>query len=239
PCLTHGSVASPRPRRGPVRPRRPRRPLRLPPAHARRRAGRLPGAVRRLGPGPSRRGDGSHVGLGDVLVGGRGGPGRLPQGAAVVFNAFGPRNALFEAAFADAAPVTEWISAACRQEALAPGSLGAQLWEAVDRGEITADQAPLLVRSLLAAGLDTTIYGLGNALYCLATNPDQYALLHADPDGLARAAFEETLRVESPVQTFFRTTTRPVDVAGIEIPDGAKALLFLGSANRDPRRWGD
>ena len=163
---------------------------------------------------------------------------QLLRYAAMVFNAFGPRNALFEAAFADAAPVTEWVTAACRREALAPGGLGAQLWEAVDRGDITADQAPLLVRSLLGAGLDTTIYGLGNAVFCLATNPAQYALLHADP-GLARAAFEEALRVESPVQTFFRTTTRPVDIGGTEIPAGAKVLMFIGSANRDPRRWGD
>jgi cytochrome P450 len=133
--------------------------------------------------------------------------------------------------------VVEWITAACQRTALAPGGLGARIWAAVDRGDITAEQAPLLVRSLLAAGLDTTIYGLGNALYCLAANPDQYALLHADP-GLARAAFEETLRVESPVQTFFRTTTRPVEIGGVEIPDGAKVLLFMGSANRDPRRWG-
>jgi cytochrome P450 len=158
--------------------------------------------------------------------------------AAMVFNAFGPRNRLFEAAFADAAPVIEWITAACQRHTLAPGGLGAQIWEAVDRGEISADQAPLLVRSLLAAGLDTTVYGIGNAIYCLATNPDQFELLHADP-GLAKAAFEETLRCESPVQTFFRTTTRPVDVAGSTIPADAKVLLFLGSANRDPRRWGD
>jgi cytochrome P450 len=158
--------------------------------------------------------------------------------AAMVFNAFGPRNALVEAAFADAAPVIEWITAACRREALAPGGLGAKIWAAADAGDITADQAPLLVRSLLAAGLDTTIYGLGNALFCLVTNPEQYDLLHADP-GLAKAAFEETLRFESPVQTFFRTTTRPVDVGGTVIPGDAKVLLFMASANRDPRRWGD
>ena len=158
--------------------------------------------------------------------------------AAMVFNAFGPRNALVEGAFADAAPVIEWISARCRREALAPGGLGAQIWEGVDRGEITAEQAPLLVRSLLAAGLDTTIAGLGNALYCLATRPEQYAVLHEEP-GLARAAFVEALRYESPVQVFFRTTTRPVDVDGVTIPADAKVLLFLASANRDPRRWGD
>src|SRR5205823_12475422 len=61
---------------------------------------------------------------------------------------------------------------------------------------------------------------------------------HADP-GLARAAFEEMLRCEAPVQTFFRTTTRAVDVAGVAIPDGAKVLLFMAAANRDPRRWGE
>ena len=158
--------------------------------------------------------------------------------AAMVFNGFGPRNALVDAAFTDAAPVIEWISARCRREALAAGGLGAQIWEGVDRGEITAEQAPLLVRSLLAAGLDTTIAGLGNALWCLATHPEQYARLHEEP-GLARAAFDETLRYESPVQIFFRTTTRPVDVEGLTIPVDAKVLLFLASANRDPRRWGD
>jgi cytochrome P450 len=39
------------------------------------------------------------------------------------------------------------------------------------------------------------------------------------------------------VQTFFRTTTREVEVAGVRIPTGEKVLLMLGAANRDPRRW--
>jgi cytochrome P450 len=158
--------------------------------------------------------------------------------AGMVFNAFGPPNGLRDAAFADAEPVLAWIAAECRRENLAPGGFGAQIWAAVDRGELTAEQAPLLVRSLLAAGLDTTVAALGNALYCLATNPEQYGLLHAEP-GRAKAAFEEALRLESPVQAFFRTTTRPVDVDGALIPADAKVLLFFSSANRDPRRWGD
>ena len=158
--------------------------------------------------------------------------------AAMVFNAFGPRNELVEEAFTDAGPVIEWIASACQRDRLAPGGFGAQIWAAVDRGDITADQAPLLVRSLLGAGLDTTIAGLGNALFCLATNREQYDLLHADP-GLAKAAFEEALRLEPPVQSFFRTTTRPVEVEGCKIAADAKVLLFFGSANRDPRRWGD
>jgi cytochrome P450 len=47
------------------------------------------------------------------------------------------------------------------------------------------------------------------------------------------------VRFESPVQTFFRTTTREVDVEGVRIPEGEKVLLFLAAANRDPRRWED
>jgi 4-methoxybenzoate monooxygenase (O-demethylating) len=39
------------------------------------------------------------------------------------------------------------------------------------------------------------------------------------------------------VQTFFRTTTREVEIAGVRIPAEEKVLLFLGAANRDPRRW--
>ena len=160
----------------------------------------------------------------------------LPYGA-LAFNAFGPHNELLEAALAKAAPVQEWILASCQRNALAPGGFGAQIWAAADRGDITKEQAPLLVRSLLTAGVDTTVYGIGNSMYALAANPDQWETLHNDPE-LAKFAFDEALRWESPVQTFFRTTSREVAVGGSRIPEGSKVLLFLGSANRDPRHWG-
>ena len=60
---------------------------------------------------------------------------------------------------------------------------------------------------MLTAGVDTTVSGIGAAIYCLARFPDQFERLRADPN-LARAAFEEAVRYETPVQTFFRTTTR-------------------------------
>ena len=67
-------------------------------------------------------------------------------------------------------------------------------------------------------------------------SPTSSQRLRADP-GLARAAFEEAVRLESPVQTFFRTTTREVEIGGVPIDEGEKVLMFLGAANRDPRRW--
>jgi cytochrome P450 len=39
------------------------------------------------------------------------------------------------------------------------------------------------------------------------------------------------------VQTFFRTTSCETELGGVRLPAGAKILLFLGAANRDPRRW--
>jgi hypothetical protein len=156
----------------------------------------------------------------------------------MAFNAFGPRNELTTESLRRAAEVGAWIAGQCTREALAPGGLGARIYDSVDDGSITAPEAALLVRSLLTAGVDTTVIGLGCALDCLARDPAQWQLLRADP-GLAGAAFEESLRCASPVQTFFRTTTREVTVGGVRIGAGEKVLLFLAAANRDPRRWPD
>jgi cytochrome P450 len=161
----------------------------------------------------------------------------LPYGD-LVFNGFGPRNRLFAEAMAGAAPVQEWVAKACRAEQLEWGGMGAQLHAYAAEDGFGPDQSALLMRSLLSAGLDTTVHAIGNALWCLAADPDQYAMLRADPSR-AGAAFEEALRYESAVQTFFRTTTRPVVVGDVEIPAGEKVLLFLGAANRDVRRWPD
>jgi len=154
----------------------------------------------------------------------------------MVFNSFGPRNDLFEKAMANAGPVRDWIMSKCSRAALAPDGLGIQIFAAVDSGELTELEAGMLVRSFLSAGIDTTVYGLGNALYCFANYPEQWAVLRENPS-LIRLAFEEVLRFEAPVQTFFRTTTKAIEVGGVKLGDGEKVLLFLAAANRDPRRW--
>lgn len=156
--------------------------------------------------------------------------------ASLVFNAFGPPNQLRQEAIERSAPHQAYVAEQCQRENLAPGGFGACIHARADAGDITHEEAPLLVRSLLSAGLDTTVYGIGAAVYCLARYPAQLAKLRSDPT-LARNAFEEAVRFESPVQTFFRTTTREVELGGHVIGEGEKVLMFLGAANRDPRRW--
>jgi cytochrome P450 len=54
-----------------------------------------------------------------------------------------------------------------------------------------------------------------------------------------RAAFEVAIRLETPVQTFFRTTTRDVEIGGASIGEGEKVQMLLAAANRDPCKWPD
>ena len=161
----------------------------------------------------------------------------LPYGD-MVFNGQGPRNEYFHAAMENVAEVQAWILASCRRENLAPGGFGAQIYEAADAGKITEEQAGMLVRSFLSAGLDTTVSALGNAVHLFATNPKQWDLLRADPS-LARPAFEETIRFETPVQVLSRTATRDTEIEGIQIAKDERVMIFFGAANRDPRRWED
>jgi cytochrome P450 len=159
--------------------------------------------------------------------------------AAVGFNAFGPKNALFQDSFAAASPeAIDWVAAGCKRENLKSGGWGMSVYEAADRGECTPEEAERLIRSFLAAGLDTTVNGIGNMMFALAKHPEQWQILRKDPK-LVRKTFEESLRWDSTVQTFFRTTSRDAEIGGTTIPEGSKVLLFLAAANRDPRHWGE
>lgn len=159
----------------------------------------------------------------------------IPYGT-TAFNGFGPRNRLFEEAMANAAAATAAVLESCRRENLVPGGWGSKVYEASDRGDCTPDEAGRLVRSFLTAGLDTTVNGIVNMIHAFVRHPDQWIRLRAEP-ALAKKAFEESLRWDGTVQTFFRTASRDVPVMGGTIPEGAKVILFLAAANRDPRQW--
>ncbi|HQS96082.1 cytochrome P450 [Novosphingobium sp. 17-62-19] len=153
-----------------------------------------------------------------------------------VFNAFGPRNALLEQSSVDAAGASAWVADSCKRQFLKAKGWGADLFAAADRGECTTEEAERLVRSFLSAGVDTTVNGIAAAIQAFAENPEQWQVLRRDPS-LVRKAIEEVLRYSGVAQTFFRTTSRELEVHGELLPEGSKVLLFLAAANRDPRRW--
>ena len=157
---------------------------------------------------------------------------------AMHFSFFGPDNDLHRQHVAAGEGTPEWVLANCERSALSPDGMGAQIWEQADAGVIPPEQATLLIRAMLSAGLDTTVFAITNTLVCLARHPEQWAMVHDDPT-LIKFAIDETLRYESPFTAFFRTTSRDVVLDGVALPAGSKLLVFLGAANRDPRKWGD
>ncbi|MFK8042239.1 MAG: cytochrome P450 [Congregibacter sp.] len=156
--------------------------------------------------------------------------------ASAVFNAFGPRNKIFEEGNASSKEASAWVAEACKRENLKPGGWGQDVFAAADRGECTSDEAERLVRSMLSAGVDTTVNGIGHLVLALTEYPDEWEKLRAEPR-LIRRAVDESIRWDSTVQTFFRTASCDTEVAGHLIPKDSKVLLFLAAANRDPRKW--
>ena len=161
---------------------------------------------------------------------------RLVDYGEMVFSAIGPDNELRRKAMAQGADVASWIMEQCQRDRIKPEGFGATVYAAADSGEITEEEAGMLVRSMLSAGVDTSVTALGSAVWCLANNPDQFERLKADPK-LARWAFEETLRYISPIHSFCRTANGDTYVSGIKIVEGAKVLCVLGAANLDESHW--
>jgi cytochrome P450 len=85
---------------------------------------------------------------------------------------------------------------------------------------------------LVVAGHVTVTRAIGNALVLILGEPGRAQALRAEPE-LIPAAVEEILRLESPAQGLFRTTTREVELGGATLPAGARVMVHYGSANRD------
>jgi 4-methoxybenzoate monooxygenase (O-demethylating) len=153
-----------------------------------------------------------------------------------VFNTFGPPNDIFRRGVERGADAIAYVETNCKRETLAPGGLGAAMYEAVDRGTVTEEEAELLVKTMYAAGADTTILGIGSLLRAFAEFPAQWEILKKDPS-LSRQAFEEILRYECPARFGGRITSREVEIAGLRVPSGARMMMLWMAAGRDPRRW--
>jgi cytochrome P450 len=155
-----------------------------------------------------------------------------------VWATMGPMNELFEEAMVGAQPLLEWAAWACARDQLDPDSLGMHMYQAADRGEITEQEAHLLVMTILSAGADTTVITMANAIRAFCQFPDQWKALQADPS-LLRNAFDEALRWDSPSRMAGRIAMKDVEIDGYVIPAGTRCGLMFAAANRDPRKWDD
>ncbi len=157
--------------------------------------------------------------------------------AGLVFNAFGPPNQLRQDAIERSAPHQAYVAEQCQRENLAPGGFGACIHARVDsrryhrgRGAAAgalAALAPASIppstasarRSIAWRGFPTSWRGCATIRRWRATRSRK------------RSGSKARCRRSSGPR---RGRSRS---AGIAIGEGEKVLMFLGAANRDPRRW--
>jgi cytochrome P450 len=108
----------------------------------------------------------------------------------------------------------------------------------VDGDRLEDDDIVSFLFLMVVAGNETTAKLLANAWYWAWRNPDQRAKPFADPARIG-PWIEETLRYDGSSQMVARTVTEDVELHGVAIPAGGRALLLIGSANRDPRVFDD
>ncbi len=122
-----------------------------------------------------------------------------------------------------------------------PGDdLTTQLLQAEEDGnKLSHEELYANIILLFGAGHETTVNLIGNGLLALFRNPDQLALLKANPS-LITNAIEEFLRYDSSVQMSGRVTLEDIeDLGGKKIPKGESVLCLLGSANHDAAVYPD
>jgi cytochrome P450 len=134
----------------------------------------------------------------------------------------------------------EYFSAAIASARTDPGDdlLGRLVTAEID-GETLSDWDILgFCFVVVAGGADTTAGLISHTVLLTGEHPEQREQVLTDP-GLLPGALVECLRLESSVQALARTTLTDVEVDGVEIPAGEKVLMLYGSANRDPREYGE
>ena len=106
-------------------------------------------------------------------------------------------------------------------------------------GEALSEREILMTsRTLIAAGVESTVSFFGNLALNLMTFDDARQRLIADP-GLIPDAIEESLRYNTSAQRFSRTLTRDVELHRQTMRAGDKVMVLYGSANRDERQFED
>jgi len=80
------------------------------------------------------------------------------------------------------------------------------------------------------------VRGHGQFLFALLSQPEVLDRVRADPS-LLDAVVEETLRWETSVTMVNRETTCPVEIDGVQVPQGVSLVCATGSANRDESRY--
>ena len=92
---------------------------------------------------------------------------------------------------------------------------------------------------MLFGGMDTTRNQLGLIVQTYIRNPEQWELLAANPDELAKPALEEALRVNPTTRWVTREANEDFEYNGLKIEKGTTVHLFTMASGTDPEAYPD
>ncbi|GAB3270633.1 cytochrome P450 [Kineosporia babensis] len=124
-----------------------------------------------------------------------------------------------------------------RRRSPGPDVLSALIAAADSGGSFTRRELIPMCSLLLLAGYETTANIIANAVLALLEHPQQLRQARSRlVDGqLVPRAVDELARYDSSVQVTFRTVQARARLGGVELAEGERVALLIGSANRDPR----
>lgn len=116
------------------------------------------------------------------------------------------------------------------------------IWSALCTTEITAEsgesfllpanELEIFFFVLGLAGADTTRNALCDGIRAFVANPEQIEIYRSEPDARSTAV-EEVIRYSTPIMFWVRGATRDVILGDTLVPEGARVVTMLRSANRD------
>ena len=108
----------------------------------------------------------------------------------------------------------------------------------VEGQQLSDDEIVRFGMLMIFAGGETVEKTLATFVRNLVANPEQLSALRADR-GLLDQALAESLRYTAPTHMIPRKTRADLPVSGGRIPAEAEVICFLGSANRDERKFAE
>lgn len=138
------------------------------------------------------------------------------------------------------AKLTAFVTDLVEQRRLEPGDdlTSALLSARVEGGELTTAEAAATLRVMIAAGHETTVNLITNAVRALLTHPDQLALARSGEVPWS-AVVEESLRWTPPTSNFlFRFAAEEIKVGSVVIPAGDAVVVSYNAIGRDPAQHG-
>lgn len=119
-----------------------------------------------------------------------------------------------------------------------PGGWADHMYSVGERGDLPLAAAKNLIFDYVVASLDTTIHSTGELLWQLATTPELFDRLRADPALIPNAIYE-SVRLASPIRGHTRYVVEDFAVGDCVLPEGSRVWVLFAAANRDERHYAD